>query len=1406
MKGDFTRGHQPDRKRSRTYRRVLHQQGRVLLDSDVAALVDAQDHLHRLTLAGLGCAHGSPNYGFLITPGKLYALFEHTEGITATGDVTFYRDYEKKYLDRYPSIRVAGGVAGGTISIPLITPILSTATGLAIWTGPSDDPVNVVISSGLSASVTFSVTSIDDTFERKAVPITPTGDLATLTLNIPANAIFWIALVEDGDADDSYLWAAGGRAGDPSPGWYAIEGLVAELAEATAYPEVSYPGGAGEAETDLSDLASAGRWVVAYLEIWERLMTAVEDPGIRENALGNGLDTSVRTEALGQVKFLVLELADYPDAASAEAAARAAFANVQAPQSSLAVDLTSATFDPDPCALPTLDGYTGTDNRLYRFEVQDGGALGTATLKWSRDNGSHLFAVEEADDGDNELVFLPDSGVEDGDLVELLGDEIDLGDEIASDGLTGRATITGGAFVPATRRVGQLVQLRFVDVDTNGNERFSLVDLDGAAVTVFTDVWPYAASALTRVRRWHGRIVTEAATTEYEIENGVTVTLGGTFRPGEWWISEARVSTPNENGTPSTSPHGPERLFEPLALLQWVNAGGVRLNLEAWLDERYSSLCELDADDIAFDGEKYGESADTVQEIIDVLLSRTAEGCCEVTVLASETGDDDAARIAAAIAEELPDGGVVCLKDGPYTFKSTLEIDRPITLRGCPDAVISVQGGVNAFHVSSGARLQIEDIVVHATSGLAPRSIVVMEPTPDSHFAARRAGLLLGAATPGFPTIRVNDAWTPAFPTQSDVGPTLDLSTGFAVTTRGPTVTLVDSTVMGDWCLGGNFFDRVEITGTALYGVRGAVNVGGAQRLELRTSTLVTGLSSSFVDGLPTSALLVDAESAVAGATTTIPANNTAALRCDTIPSGVVEGCSFGADVGVFWSRAQDLRLAGNRYLTGGAAVRGQQSLRVRVESERVDGDAIGLHFPRAARRLQVTDNEVEASRGIVLGAILDGTMLVAPDDRQEIWECAISDNLVGFNNRGIVVAMSGSAATAIRVEEVDVTDNIVRTQDGVAGISTYSVPTTGGGVRILDNNVQGPITGIGLAGWSCEARGNALVVTYAGVVVNDAAESTLVIANRISAPDRKGVTGVLGRNLFGIRVVDNDIDLDSGIGVDITSQTNARVAVSRNRCPASSLALTGGQDVRIQGNVFRGGVAASYLSDPTVEHNHFGSNNCLIDDVDGTLQLTDNRTTGAIRVRPTTHQQAAAGGYEGGFNFGERDPIIKAYVDRFEKRRKSLRLLREAHGEELFTEIETNRRRASAETSDAGPPKDAVIVDEAIYDWGLEVLDVLIIVLLVDYEDPWVAQVEDNIAGHLQVGHNPDSRYATSTPWPEMASPDSSSRVVVVGNIADFLALNSYGHRVAAHNLVVTAYGPITVDPAPIEAPNHQV
>src|SRR3954447_22932190 len=98
MYGDYSRGHEPDRKRGRDYRRVLLQQGRPLLDSDVAALVDATLGEVRDVARGLGCAAGSPDLGFLVTPGRLISVFAQAR-VQATGTVDAWLDYRHRFAN-----------------------------------------------------------------------------------------------------------------------------------------------------------------------------------------------------------------------------------------------------------------------------------------------------------------------------------------------------------------------------------------------------------------------------------------------------------------------------------------------------------------------------------------------------------------------------------------------------------------------------------------------------------------------------------------------------------------------------------------------------------------------------------------------------------------------------------------------------------------------------------------------------------------------------------------------------------------------------------------------------------------------------------------------------------------------------------------------------------------------------------------------------------------------------------------------------------------------------------------------------------------------------------------------------------------------------------------------------------
>ncbi|MCZ6676912.1 MAG: DUF6519 domain-containing protein, partial [Candidatus Poribacteria bacterium] len=123
--------------------------------------------------------------------------------------------------------------------------------------------------------------------------------------------------------------------------------------------------------------ASDGLYV-AYLDVWQRLVAGLEDPEIRDPALG-GADTTVRTKNVWQVRLVQVDetevlIGNVDTILDQEAPARISSGQMTA-------RLRSAT--------STLD------NRLYRVEVHDASGLGAATFKWSQDNGAIAASVTQ---------------------------------------------------------------------------------------------------------------------------------------------------------------------------------------------------------------------------------------------------------------------------------------------------------------------------------------------------------------------------------------------------------------------------------------------------------------------------------------------------------------------------------------------------------------------------------------------------------------------------------------------------------------------------------------------------------------------------------------------------------------------------------------------------------------------------------------------------------------------------------------------------------------------------------------------------------------------------------------------------------------------------------------------------
>ncbi len=274
-----------------------------------------------------------------------------------------------------------------------------------------------------------------------------------------------------------------------------------------------------------------------FLDVWERHITAVEDPSIREVALG-GPDTTTRVQTIFQVRItqdvgaVTCDTMPFPAASGGLMLASV----VPVPPSD------------DLCAIAPLGGYRGLENRLYRVEVHHSTASGQATFKWSRDNGSIVFPVTEFPAGQPTKVRVSRLGRDQvltfrfGDWVEVIGDQSEL------------------AGVPGT-----LAQI--VGIDEANRE-----------LTLSKNVAAHAAETHPKVRRWdQPSDAIPIAPGPFVLEDGVQVEFSGTdFLTGDYWTFPARTAT-GLIEFPSTPqpPEGITHVYCPLALVTWHVAGGV---------------------------------------------------------------------------------------------------------------------------------------------------------------------------------------------------------------------------------------------------------------------------------------------------------------------------------------------------------------------------------------------------------------------------------------------------------------------------------------------------------------------------------------------------------------------------------------------------------------------------------------------------------------------------------------------------------------------------------------------------------------------------------------------------------------------------------------------------------------
>ncbi|MCT9078373.1 DUF6519 domain-containing protein [Streptomyces fulvoviolaceus] len=317
---------------------------------------------------------------------------------------------------------------------------------------------------------------------------------------------------------------------------------------------------------------------VVYLNVWERSVGAAEDPALREVALGAAMpDTAARVKVVWQVLPLSLAELAIEETDPSKEVVRAAFDKWAKGQAAPSARLAARSerpdhADEDPCLVKPDARYRGPENQLYRVEVHAGGAAKDATFKWSRENGSVVFPVDELD---GTWVQLASLGYDD----KL---DLDVGDHVE---------FTDTAYAS---RLEALPLLRVEELDLPGR-RVRLSAEPEPGVGRLPHLYPF-------LRRWdhHEGPKRKGRTSALQkgalkveegewlpLEDGVEVYFakGGTYRTGDHWIVPARTATGSVEWPTDPArrpllqgPVGIARHFAPLALVKG-EAGAVDLRL-----------------------------------------------------------------------------------------------------------------------------------------------------------------------------------------------------------------------------------------------------------------------------------------------------------------------------------------------------------------------------------------------------------------------------------------------------------------------------------------------------------------------------------------------------------------------------------------------------------------------------------------------------------------------------------------------------------------------------------------------------------------------------------------------------------------------------------------------------------
>jgi hypothetical protein len=373
---------------------------------------------------------------------------------------------------------------------------------------------------------------------------------------------------------------------------------------------------------------------LVYVDVWQREVTVLEDPALREIALG-GPDTTTRVQTAWQVRAL----ADVGTHGCGDDIA--AWDALTAPSAGRLT--TSATAPPaadDPCIISPAGGYRGLENRLYRVEIHSTGSIGgaPAKFKWSRNTiASAVSATPSATQ-----ITVQQVGRD-----QVLRFEVGNFIEITDD------------FREFQGLVGHMAQIIAID-EANRIIGFT------PAIPAAMNFNPADPSRHTRVLRWDqtqnvdANGLLDVTPGSIAIEDGIQVNFslnpaGGNFKVGDYWVFYARTADGSVEELRNAPPRGILHHFCRLGFIHWgTNIGTTTFTdcRDHWPHECDCNFCTVTVGDGV---DSHGQFTD-IQQAINSLGNR---------------------------------GGIVCIGRGFYTVTNGLVLNNTkskVTIQGAGTA------------------------------------------------------------------------------------------------------------------------------------------------------------------------------------------------------------------------------------------------------------------------------------------------------------------------------------------------------------------------------------------------------------------------------------------------------------------------------------------------------------------------------------------------------------------------------------------------------------------------------------------------------------------------------------------------------------------------------------------------